>query len=240
MTPARIRALLLVTLLIVAGAAAVALLERTPPGLPARPAGQRPALLLLTSLPLVFGEQFSLQASGSAALSALETRYRVLPISVSSPPELARCRLLLMAQPPPQPPEDLVALDEWVRGGGRVLLLADPMLEWPSARPLGDPLRPPPMFVDTGLLQHWGLRLDAPDVQGEQKQKVAGYPVLTVSPGTLAGGCRISDGGLVADCDIGKGRAIVVADADFLDAPRLGDGARHNLDALLKELAQLE
>jgi hypothetical protein len=45
---------------------------------------------------------------------------------------------------------------------------------------------------------------------------------------------------LVADCDIGKGRAIVVADADFLDAPRLGDGARHNLDALLKELAQLE
>jgi hypothetical protein len=64
--------------------------------------------------------------------------------------------------------------------------------------------------------------------------------VLTVTPGTLAGGCRISDGGLVADCDIGKGRAIVVADADFLDAPRLGDGARHNLDALLKELAQLE
>ena len=112
MTLARIRALLLVTLLIVAGAAAVALLERTPPGLPARPAGQRPALLLLTSLPLVFGEQFSLQASGSAALSALETRYRVLPISVSSPPELARCRLLLMAQPPSQPPEDLVGLDE--------------------------------------------------------------------------------------------------------------------------------
>jgi hypothetical protein len=145
-----------------------------------------------------------------------------------------------MAQPAAQPPEDLVALDDWVRGGGRVLLLADPMLEWPSSRPLGDPLRAPPTFVDTGLLQHWGLRLDAPDVQGEQKLKVAGYPVLTVSPGTLAGRCSIGDGGLVADCRIGKGRAIVVADADFLDAPRLGDEARHNLDALLKELAQLE
>ena len=54
------------------------------------------------------------------------------------------------------------------------------------------------------------------------------------------GRCSIGDGGLVADCRIGEGRAIVVADADFLDAPRLGDGARHNLDALLKELAQLE
>src|SRR5690348_2993954 len=157
MTRARVRALVLATVVLVAGA--VVLLDRKPGGLPPRPPSARPALLLLTSLPLVFGEQFSLQASGSAALSALETRYRVLPISVSSPPELARCRLLLMAQPSPQPPEDLVALDEWVRGGGRVLLLADPMLEWPSARPLGDPLRPPPMFVDTGLLQHWGLTL---------------------------------------------------------------------------------
>ena len=62
-----------------------------------------------------------------------------------------------MAQPLAQPAEDLVALDDWVRGGGRVLLLADPMLEWPSKRPLGDPLRPPPMFMDTGLLAHWGL-----------------------------------------------------------------------------------
>ena len=71
-----------------------------------------------------------------------------------------------MAHPLAQTAENLVALDAWVRGGGRVLLLADPMLEWPSKRPLGDPLRPPPMFMDTGLLAHWGLRLDAPDERG--------------------------------------------------------------------------
>ena len=120
------------------------------------PAAQRPTLLLLTSLPLVFGEDFSLQDGGSPALKALETRYRVVPISVTDRRELAKGRLLLMAQPLAQPAEDLVALDQWVRRGGRVLLLADPMLEWPSERPLGDPLRPPPMFMDTGLARALG------------------------------------------------------------------------------------
>ena len=146
-----------------------------------------------------------------------------------------------MAQPLAQPAEDLVALDEWVRGGGRVLLLADPMLEWPSKRPLGDPLRPPPMFMDTGLLAHWGLRLDAPDERGPQLRKLAGYDVLTVSPGELCpAAARSARTGLVADCRIGRGRATVVADADLLDADDLGSGASHNLDGVLDELAQLE
>ncbi len=72
-----------------------------------------------------------------------------------------------MAHPLAQPAEDLVALDNWVRGGGRVLLLADPMLEWPSKRPLGDPLRPPPMFMDTGSAAALGLRLDPPGERGK-------------------------------------------------------------------------
>ena len=80
-----------------------------------------------------------------------------------------------MAQPRAQPAEDLVALDNWVRGGGRVLLLADPMLEWPSERPLGDPFRPPPTFADTGLLAHWGLKLDAPDEPGRRVGELGGY-----------------------------------------------------------------
>ena len=99
-------------------------------------------------------------------LQALRARYKVVPISVTDGAELAKGRLLLMAQPLAQTAENLVILDDWVRSGGRVLLLADPMLEWPSQRPLGDPLRPPPMFADTGLLAHWGLRLDAPDERG--------------------------------------------------------------------------
>ena len=82
--------------------------------------------------------------------------------------------MLLAAQPRALPAEELVALDAWVRRGGRLLLLADPMLEWPSERPLGDRLRPPALFADTGLLQHWGLRLDAPDERGPRQSGAGG------------------------------------------------------------------
>jgi hypothetical protein len=227
-------------IVLLAGVVALLLLVRSPDKLAPRPSAERPPLLLLTSLPLVFGEQFSLQSGGSPALTALETRYKVLPISVSDPRELAKGRLLLMAQPSPQAPENLVSLDNWVRSGGRALLLADPMLEWPSSRPLGDPLRPPPMFVDTGLLGHWGLRLDAPDDPGPRTRKLARFDVLTDSPGSLTGRCRTESQGLIADCRIGKGRAIIIADSDFLDAPRLGEPAQNNLEALLAELNRLE
>ena len=239
MSGARRRALLILVALAVAGAAfALAGRRHETPG--PRPEAQRPTLMLLTSLPLMFGEDFSLKGGSSEALLRLRARYRVVPVSVSSPSELARGRLLLMAQPLAQTPENLVALDNWVRGGGRVLLLADPMLEWPSKRPLGDVLRPPPMFADTGLLAHWGLRLDALDERGAVGRKLDGHDVLVLSPGALSGSCKIDGGGLVADCRLGKGKAIVVADADFLNVETLGSGAHSNLDGLMAQLADLE
>jgi hypothetical protein len=199
---------------------------------------QKPTLLLLTSLPLVFGEGFSLDG-GSPALAALRQHYEVVPISVTSPADLRKGQLLLMAQPLAQTPENLVALDDWVRRGGRLMLLADPLLEWPSERPLGDPLRPPPMFMDTGLLKHWGLRLDAPDQRGPQTRQLGGAEILTVSPGSLEGSCEISADRLVASCAVGKGRATILADADLLDAEHIDGPAGRNLDALLAELAKL-
>jgi hypothetical protein len=232
---------MVIGVLIAAGfAIGLALHARARRSLVIRAPHDRPILLLLTSLPLVFGESFYLKASGSPALKALQSRYRVAPIGVSSPEELGRGKLLLMAQPRAQPAEDLVALDSWVRGGGRVLLLADPMLEWPSERPLGDLLRPAPMFVDTGLLAHWGLRLDAPDRRGPQQRRIGARTVMTASPGALEGSCRVAADAFVADCTIGQGRAIVVADADLLDADQFGPEERGNLDAVLAELAQLE
>src|SRR5256885_8366598 len=160
MTKARRRALGLVVAALIAALLAFALAQRSAQP-SARPAAKRPVLLLLTSLPLVFGEDFSLQGGGSPALAALRTRYRVVPISVTDPAEIARGRLLLMVQPLAEPAEDLVALDGWVRRGGRLLLLADPLLEWPSKRPLGDRLRPPAMFMDTGLLDRKSTRLNS-------------------------------------------------------------------------------
>ena len=240
MTRARLRVLLILAALIGAAAIAYAVGHRTPELPPPRPPERRPTLLLLTSLPLMFGEGFSLKDGGSPALKALETRYHVLPISVTDAAELGKGQLLLMAHPLAQTAEDLVALDHWVRGGGRVLLLADPMLEWPSDRPLGDRLRPPPMFMDTGLLAHWGLRLDAPDERGPKLRKLGGYDVLTASPGLLFGKCEISSDRLVAHCTVGKGKATIVADADLLDVQDLDGPTQHNLDSVLAELAQLE
>jgi hypothetical protein len=238
MSGARRRALLFVSLILVVVAIfAIAAIQRNATSLAPRPPSQRPTLLLLTSLPLVFGEDFSLEGSGSPALKRLESRYRVVPISVTDRADLAKGPLLLMAQPRAQTAENLIALDEWVTSGSRVLLFADPMLEWPSKRPLGDPLRPSPMFADTGLLQHWGLRLDAPDRRGPAERRLGRYRVDTISPGTLHGACAIARDQLAAQCSVGRGQATIIADADLLN---VAEPADPNLDAVLEALARLE
>ena len=207
-----------------------------------RPEAERPPLMLLTTLPIVFPEHFALKAPASPALRALQSRYRIVPISVADSADLDHRQLLLMAQPRAQPAEVLVDLDAWVRGGGRVLLLADPALDWPSDRPLGSLLRPPFAFADTGLLAHWGLRLDAPERLGPATVEAEGRAIRTESPGTLAatgGACAVAAGGFIARCRIGRGEATVIADADFLDPNSPEDDAA-NLRLLLTELQRLE
>jgi hypothetical protein len=99
---------------------------------------------------------------------------------------------------------------------------------------------PPPAFADTGLLQHWGLRLDAPEERGPRQLELGGHSILTASPGVLAGACPISANRLVARCRIGRGQATIVADADFLNVEDLDGPDDRNLDAMLAELAALE
>jgi hypothetical protein len=192
-----------------------------------RPEAERVPLALVTSLPLVFGEEFALEGGGSPALTRLEQRYKVVPIAVADRPSLQGQRLLLMAHPRAQPAEALVQLDQWIRAGGLLLLLADPKLDWPSNRPLGDRLRPQPAFADTGLLAHWGLKLSAPDGESES------------SSGHLAssGSCIIVGGGMIARCSIGRGWATVIADADFMNVE---DSEADNLSLLVGELNRLE
>jgi hypothetical protein len=226
---------LLIVLAVVAGL----FVERQETALPPRPAGERPQLLLLTSLPLLFPEQLELESKPAPVLSALRSRYMIAPISVADRASLDRHRLLLMAQPQAQPAEVLVELDGWVRDGGRVLLLADPALEWPSRRPLGSILRPPLAFPDTGLLGHWGLRLDAPDSLGPKTIQVGGSKIRTASPGILVptgSNCSI-ESGFVARCRVGGGEATVIADADFVNTPESNSA---NLALLLRELQRLE
>lgn len=234
-------------LLAVAGAAALAVSELKQPsedGGEARQASARPTLALLTSLPLVFGERFGLSSGGSAALRRLEQYYTVQPIGVADAINLTDHQLLLMAHPRAQPAEALVDLDRWVRGGGRLMLLADPRLDWHSDRPLGDRLRPPPAFADTGLLKHWGLELNGPQPVGPASVGIGSMRILAASPGrfTSRGECKLAGSGFVARCRIGKGAVTLIADADFLNVE--GEGAldgptEQNLDLLAAELARL-
>ena len=215
-----------------------------PPPIEPRAPAERPELMLLTSLPIVFAEGFGLEGGGSAALKAMESRYRVRLISIADAGSLNSGRLLLMAHPLAQPAEALVELDAWVRSGGRVLLLADPRLEWAGERPLGDPLRPPPAFADTGLLRHWGLTLYAPEKPGRSQRSLDGRQVAVNSAGELERSgnspCAIAAQGLVARCTIGRGKATVIADADFLGVDDGGRWSEKRVDPLLAELARLE
>lgn len=234
----------LLALLVVAlaAAAAVALSGRQgAENLAERAPAQRPPLMLVTGLPLIFPEQFSLEDAGSPALDALQSRYRLEPIGITDASSLASADLLLLAQPMAQPAEALVELDRWIREGGRVLILADPKLDWPSELPLGHMHRPPPAFADTGLLGHWGLRLDAPDQPGPQERLVGGRRVLVSSPGSLTGLCETEAEGLVARCAVGRGRATIIADADLLQPDQASERQiDSNLQFLLQELARLE
>jgi len=90
----------------------------------AKPAAERSGVLLLTSLPLMFGEEFTLDQPSSPALARLRAGYEVKAIALADRASLSGQRLLLMAQPRAQTAEALVDLDAWVRAGGRLLLLA--------------------------------------------------------------------------------------------------------------------
>lgn len=200
-------------------------------------------LALLTSLPLVFSEDFSLEAPKHPLMASLERQYRVT--SVDGPEQLERGGLLLAVQPQALTAERLVALDRWVREGGRALLFADPRFTWESTRPLGDKFRPPFAFSDTGLLRRWGLTLTAGE-DGPVLRQLGGREVETGSPGVLAAEpgatCEVSRDGLVARCRIGRGRAVIVADADLIQAGQAGglDGPTEaNLPGIMAELAAL-
>ncbi len=238
--PVRRRPAVIAVLAVGLAGAAIALIPRHDPAPAAAP---RPPLLLITSLPLLFGEAFGLDKVGSPALRRLEQHYTVRPIGAADRASLMGQRLLLMAHPRAQPAELLVELDRWVRGGGRLLLLADPKLDWPSRLPLGDRLRPPPEFADTGLLKHWGLVLDGPEPDGPASLNVGGDVIATASPGRLRiedkSGCALNAGGFIARCAIGRGRAVIIADADFLDVGDAATNSGRNLDLLDRELKAL-
>jgi hypothetical protein len=152
------------------------------------------------------------------------------PVDALDDAELARAEILLLAHPRPLSPAALVAIDRWVHDGGRAVILADGLLSWEPQHPLGDPRNPPVTSLLAPLLSHWGVRLDAPAGLAERMVPIMvdGQRVHMFSPGSLHASqpaCSIDRSGMVGDCRIGRGRALIVADADVLHPDLWSGGA---------------
>lgn len=197
--------------------------------------GVKPPLAVLTSLPLLPGAAVSPADGLNGAVQpmplhdALQRRFAITPIDSLTAGALRGQQRLLLAHPPLLAPSELVALDAWVRAGGRAVILADPLLVWPTQLPPGDRRRPPLTSLLDPLLGHWGLTLAAvaPEREGVERRFLASgalLPLAAAAHFTVAGGsCRTVEDGLMALCPIGRGQARLVADADLLD-PRLWRG----------------
>ena len=226
--------------LLVAGALAWALADG--------PSDKRP-LGLFTSLPIVWNESGSIEETLDGAgephwvRGALEVDHRIEPLDTLDGPELKQLDRLVLAQPRPLAPAENVALDDWVRGGGRLLLFADPMLTEHSRFTYGDRRRPQDVVLISPILRRWGLELSFDEEQNDAPRSAAlgdaSIPVrlagelALATPGAPAS-CALMAGGLVAECVIGKGRAVILADAAVLEAERVEDGPEGALAELLR------
>jgi hypothetical protein len=193
------------------------------------PDGPKPTLGLMTTLPLQWSEggveaDLAEDAQPHPAFARLSESYDVQPLDDVR--DLAERRMLLLAQPRAFSPAELVQLDSWVRKGGRILILADPALQWGSLYPLGDKRRPLFTSMLSPLFTHWGLELVLPIADAEPMaiRKIGKLSIRTQTPGEWleinrdgSARCALAEGGLLADCKIGKGRALLIADADLLD-----------------------
>ena len=192
----------------------------------------KPRLGLMTTLPLVWSEggveaDLAKDAVPHPVFTRLSVHYDITPIDDLEAWASRPKHMLLLAQPRAFAPNELVWIDNWVRQGGLVLILADPALQWGSLYPLGDKRRPLFTSMLSPLLNYWGVELVLPleDEGPASMRKIGVFNIRTVTPGewlpkqsAAKNRCAIMAKGLLADCRIGKGRAILVADADFLDA----------------------
>lgn len=198
-----------------------------------RPAAVRPAIGVMAGVPMQgvpLGAARGVPAPEAIGMRSplwqgLEARFRPRPLDTLDAACLKGLTALLLIQPRRLMPVELVALDDWVRGGGRLVALADPLLHWPDPRPLGHPARAPLTSLLDPLLTHWGLRLEpAEGRDAPERLRLAGGGMVQLSGASRFvtqgdGDCALHEGGLIARCRIGRGTALLVADADWANDP---------------------
>lgn len=203
---------------------------------------------ILTSLPLFTPESVSVEDAigangGASAQHPLGEYWRssLSPTIFDDPLTALASKpdLLILAQPRPFSPDHLAAFDQWIRQGGKALVFADPALFWPSIFPIGDKRRPEGATLLSPLFRYWGLeqRIDDDQPEGawsfeDQAPKImvvqSGYFVSVQADADAdadveAADCKLRHQAMVAICNVGKGKAILVADADMLQADFYGE-----------------
>ncbi|MFC3098615.1 Gldg family protein [Alteraurantiacibacter palmitatis] len=210
----------------------------------------RPVLALMGTVPIYWGEAEGLTdllsgaQEGHWARPVLERRFTLEPVSYLSAEALAGHSLLLLAQPRAFSAQENVALDAWVRAGGRLLLFADPMMTGESRFNLGDRRRPQDVALLSPILTHWGLALRFDEEQDDALRAVdlwgAAVPVKLAGQFALLSQespCRLLAQAVIAQCRLGAGEALIVADAALLDIEGPWPAAEDALGALSALLA---
>ena len=221
-------------------AAALALLAGV--ALAMRGADEPPQVGLFTSLPILWNETPDIAAmlrpqhTPHWARAVLGRHGEIVALDTLE--SMDGFDRLVLAQPRPLGPAENLALDRWVRAGGKLLLLADPALTEPSAYALGDRRRPQDIVMLSPILTRWGLALEFDDEQPpiERRPEIMGVAVPVVLPGNLrpvGPNCRLWGDGVAASCGIGKGRVIVLADASVLERADPDDARANAFDWLL-------
>lgn len=221
----------------------------------------RERLGLMTSLPLYWplGAGVEEIASGRAAMpwqrAALEQAYEIEPLDTLAPipglaagaaptDPLAGLTRLAVIQPRGLSPADNVALDQWVRAGGRLLLVLDPALTGEYDLPLGDPRRPADSALIPPVVARWGLAVRFDEAQGEgvseQALGEAALPLALAGEVAIAdpsaAACTLLAESAAARCKVGKGSVTLIADAALFEHRELAGEGEAALRRLVAEV----
>lgn len=222
---------------------------------------------LVTSLPIYWpdgAELTDLTASDVETpwtRKALELDYKLQPFDTLTPADdtgeplpglempdhmvndLNKLERLAIIQPRGLNAQDNVALDDWVRGGGRLLMVLDPLLTGHYETAVFDPRHPTGAALIPPVVPRWGLSMAFDDNQPlELRVLEARHGLLpVVMSGEIsianpdAAQCELDAEGVIARCTLGKGRITLVADAALFEAHEPGEEGEYLLRSLFRD-----
>ena len=220
--------------------------------------GARLSLGLMTSLPLIWPIEADVTsiASGSSRMqwqaAAIPQHYEIVPLDTLSAiggpspadPEvdpLSDIDDLAVIQPRGLSPADNVALDDWVRGGGQLLLVLDPLLTGHYDLPLADPRRPAGVALIPPIIERWGLEVtfDAQQAPSRLVQWGNGDLELAMAGNIIVAErvqdrCESGAEGALVRCLVGKGRVTFFVDASIFEGDEPSEAKVEAIQMLMR------